>query len=145
MISAKELKRHKRQMRRSPTPSERAFDERLWNLGVLFQRQIIIGFYCVDFLLPDRLLVIELDGPEHERHIWYDARRDAFIRGAGFSLIRIPNGEVHSYPIVQRIKEYPERPLEVFRSCLGRALAMKGNLMQRQWLKDSGQKSLFSE
>lgn len=142
MITAAELQRHKHRMRNHPTPHERIIDQRLWDLGALFKRQVIVGFYCVDFVLPDRLLVIEVDGPEHDAKKWYDARRDEFLRRSGFRVIHIPHADAESYPLADAIRSCPEQPRE-FHRCLYRALSLKGIAMRRQACVDAGQQGLF--
>lgn len=66
-------------------------------LGKKFRRQVSIGSFIVDFYCPEMKLVIELDGDSHfiddgqER----DIRRDAFLSGNGFSVLRFTNTEIY--------------------------------------------------
>jgi very-short-patch-repair endonuclease len=83
-------------MRSEPTEAER----RLWQLlrghrfaGYKFRRQEPIEFYIVDFVCFSERLIIEIDGGQHvENHS--DARRDAYLRGQGFRIIRIWNNDL---------------------------------------------------
>src|SRR5687767_2448409 len=98
MQDIKALRRHKKKMRESKqTPAERIFRRRLHQLGIPFTRQTIIGFYIADFVIPTRMLVIELDGPIHALTTVYDARRDGFIRSLGFDVLRIQNAQAEQF------------------------------------------------
>jgi very-short-patch-repair endonuclease len=83
------------QLRRNQTEAER----RLWyhlrarRLGRLkFRRQVPVGPYIVDFLCHDAMLVVEVDGGQHnEEQQRYDQRRDAFLRSKGLRVMRFWN------------------------------------------------------
>jgi very-short-patch-repair endonuclease len=91
-----ELHRRAIEMRNNPTEPEK----RLWrNLsgkqlgGFKFRRQEVIGRAIVDFYCPSRNLIVEVDGETHadpER----DRRRDAYLRGFGFSVLHVTNHDV---------------------------------------------------
>ncbi|WP_342360363.1 endonuclease domain-containing protein [Terrarubrum flagellatum] len=77
--------------------------------GWKFKRQIPFGRYVVDFVCFEARLIVETDGPMHDsddarRH---DARRDAFLRSEGFSVLRLPNNLVLGAPDIaaQRVVE----------------------------------------
>jgi very-short-patch-repair endonuclease len=84
-----------RAMRCQPTPAER----RLWNvlrqnrMGARFRRQCPIGPYIVDFVCLERHLIIEADGGQHAESP-HDARRDQWLAGQGFRLLRFWNDEI---------------------------------------------------
>ena len=65
-------------MRANPSHPERVFWKgvRLGQLGVPFRRQVVIGRFIVDFLAPQAKLIVDVDGPQHERRRSADARRD---------------------------------------------------------------------
>jgi very-short-patch-repair endonuclease len=55
--------------------------------------QYKVGRYQVDFLLPDLLVVLEIDGDRHKHRKEYDRERDAKIKsmlGQHWEIIRIP-------------------------------------------------------
>ena len=62
--------------------------------GYKFRRQQPIGPYVVDFVCMSRKLVIELDGGQHAEQHTYDKKRDEFLRGKGYRILRFWNNEV---------------------------------------------------
>ena len=63
-------------------------------LGFDIDRQVIIGNYIVDFLIPELGLVFEIDGSSHDNRIEYDAERDAFMQDLNLQVIRISDLDV---------------------------------------------------
>ncbi|TIM42218.1 MAG: endonuclease domain-containing protein, partial [Mesorhizobium sp.] len=61
--------------------------------GYKFVRQMPIGPYFADFACRSEKLVVELDGSQHAGSS-YDRRRDEFMRGEGFSVVRFWNVDV---------------------------------------------------
>ncbi|ODT07336.1 MAG: hypothetical protein ABS58_07555 [Mesorhizobium sp. SCN 65-20] len=55
--------------------------------GHKFVRQIPLGPYYADFVCRTAKLVVELDGSQH-MDSEYDRRRDEFMRGQGYSVLR---------------------------------------------------------
>ena len=61
--------------------------------GLKFRRQVPIGSYIVDFLCPEKKLIIEIDGDSHfqpgakEK----DDVREAYLRDAEFHMLRFSN------------------------------------------------------
>lgn len=88
-----------RTMRHHPTKAEAIFRDRLIKAGIVFQSQAVIGRYIADFLIPQLLLVIELEGGVHQRprKIAYDQKRTAFLESVGFKVLRIPNAQAETY------------------------------------------------
>ncbi len=62
--------------------------------GFKFRRQHQIGLYICDFVSLDGSIIIELDGSQHVHREPYDARRDHFLRSAGFRVLRFWNNDV---------------------------------------------------
>jgi very-short-patch-repair endonuclease len=64
--------------------------------GFKFRRQVPLGNYIVDFVCLDRRVIVELDGGQHNEvaRKAYDARRDAWLRGSGFVVLRFWNSDV---------------------------------------------------
>ena len=63
-------------------------------MGLKFKRQKPLGRYIVDFVCPERKLVIELDGGQHSEQTAYDAKRDDWLRSQGYTVLRFWNNEV---------------------------------------------------
>jgi very-short-patch-repair endonuclease len=83
--------------RHEPTHPERL----LWSLfrksqlgGLKFRRQAVIGPYIVDFLCPQKKLVIEVDGESHEGRESDDRVRDTYLRQRGYRAVRAMNDDV---------------------------------------------------
>ena len=63
--------------------------------GFSFRRQFPVGSYVVDFVCLDARLIIEIDGGQHESdQAAYDAKRDTWLRGEGFRILRFWNNDV---------------------------------------------------
>jgi crossover junction endodeoxyribonuclease RuvC len=86
-----------RNLRRSATETEKI----LWralrevNLSVKIRRQHPIGRYVVDFAIPSRKLVIEIDGGQHATATMVDTQRTQALNELGYRVIRFWNNDVH--------------------------------------------------
>jgi very-short-patch-repair endonuclease len=76
-------------------------ERRLWRYlrqrqidGHKFRRQVRIGPYIADFACLNPLIVIEVDGGQHAEARAYGARRDEYMRGQGFRVLRFWNNDV---------------------------------------------------
>jgi very-short-patch-repair endonuclease len=59
-------------------------------LGIVFEQESRISRYRVDFLIPDGMIVLEVDAPYwHEPDAEKDQRRDDWMRSQGFRVIRV--------------------------------------------------------
>jgi len=83
-------------MRHEPTEAE----HRLWQIlrakrlaGYKFKRQLVIDHYIADFVCPQHRLIVEADGGQHLESK-YDERRDAYLKGQGFRILRIWNTDI---------------------------------------------------
>ncbi len=91
------MKERSRELRRDMSHGEKILWEalrsrRLHNLR--FRRQQIVGRFIVDFYCHEAGLVVEVDGPVHDEQVERDQERDAFLRGLGLYVLRIPDAEV---------------------------------------------------
>lgn len=85
-----------RALRQNMTEAERLLWHRLRAhrlQGQKFRRQHPIGPYIVDFVHFGSRLVIEADGGQHNGSA-SDARRDAWLKGRGFKVLRFWNNDV---------------------------------------------------
>ena len=78
-------------------------EQKLWNVlrakrfyGFKFKRQVLIGDYIVDFLCPEKKLIIELDGGQHNTPeiIKYDNERTEFLVSKGYKVLRFWNNDI---------------------------------------------------
>ena len=86
-----------RALRKNPTEAERVLwaHLRFWQVdGYKFRRQQPLGKYIVDFVCLEKKAIIELDGGQHAEQSSYDAKRDAWLRDQGFSVLRFWNNDV---------------------------------------------------
>jgi very-short-patch-repair endonuclease len=88
-----------RDLRKRQTPAEKVLwrtlrDRRL--RGLKFRRQFPIDPFVADFCCWEIRLIVELDGEIHTdpQQAARDRERDAFLRGSGFTILRIPNERV---------------------------------------------------
>jgi len=84
-----------RRMRREMTPAERALwyalrDRRF--MGLKVRRQVPIGPFIVDFLIPEHHLIIEADGSGDGS--LRDVRRDEWLTSQGFHTRRLWNRDI---------------------------------------------------
>ncbi len=87
------LKRRRRSLRRQITDGEYSLWYWLRNneFNHKFRRQVSIGSFMVDFYCHKLKLIIEVDGGIHNDQIEYDARREAWLKSQGYSMIRVSN------------------------------------------------------
>lgn len=87
--------------RKENTDIERAMDVILVLIGVPFKKQFLIDRVVADFAFPDLKLIIECDGG-----YWHtipktrekDIRRDCWLRGQGWSVLRFTDSEIKKSP-----------------------------------------------
>jgi very-short-patch-repair endonuclease len=84
-------------MRREMTPPE----ARLWSIlragrlnGWKFSRQVPIGPYIADFVARREKFIVEVDGQSHQQTYGHDTRRDAWLIGQGYQILRIAAADV---------------------------------------------------
>jgi very-short-patch-repair endonuclease len=111
------LKPYAREMRKNPTPAEDALWQhlRLNQLGVKFRRQHAIGPFIVDFYAREARLIIEVDGPIHEKQKEYDEMRQAYLESLGYRVVRFTNEQVLQnidavLAILQKVLSRPHPP-----------------------------------
>lgn len=102
-------KKYSKEMKENPTNAEANFKKRLeeWN-QLRFIPQLVVGYYIPDFVFPSKMLIIELDGSVHYGREDYDKERDLFLKGFGFTVLRISN--IHSvFYNLDEILQYPDK------------------------------------
>ncbi len=77
--------------------------------GYKFRRQQPVASYVVDFFCSQAKLILELDGGYHQEEAQrkQDDARDAFMREAGYEVLRFSNSEVlgNLPDVLRRIQE----------------------------------------
>jgi len=107
----KTITKYAKEHRKTPTKAEKEFKRKLLNWKIRFRSQRQFDFYIVDFLIPDRRLVIEVDGGYHNDNKEYDLKRENYLKNLGLNILRISNEEVLNTPcesIKEEILNYDE-------------------------------------
>jgi very-short-patch-repair endonuclease len=87
-----------KQLRTDMTAPERL----LWSilragqLGVKFQRQVVVTPHIADFAARSERLIIEIDGETHAGREIEDAERTVALEARGYRVLRFTNGDVMS-------------------------------------------------
>ncbi len=78
-----------------------ATEQKLWTYlrahrlrGLHFRRQHQLGPFTVDFYCHSARLVVEVDGPVHDHRAKRDTRRDQWLAGHGYTVLRFDNARV---------------------------------------------------
>ena len=98
IVSEEKIEFSKR-LRQEMTPEERIVWERLRANrlhGLRFRRQQVIDGFIADFYCHAAAVVVEIDGPIHERQADYDEGRDRIFRDRGFAVLRFTNTEIRA-------------------------------------------------
>ncbi|MGP0060093.1 MAG: endonuclease domain-containing protein [Beijerinckiaceae bacterium] len=84
-----------RRLRRDMTTAETLLWQSLRSRGFgwKFRRQVPIDPYVADFVCIAAKLIVELDGPPHEKpeQQLHDRQRDAWLRAHGWKVLRFSN------------------------------------------------------
>ena len=93
----KDLVKNAQALRKNMTPEERhLWYDFLKRLPIRAHRQYNIGNYIVDFYIPKKQLVIEIDGIQHlaRENREKDRTRDSFLEGQGLRVMRFSNDSI---------------------------------------------------
>lgn len=82
-----------------------------------FDLQVQVGFYFPDFVFPTKMLVVEIDGSSHLYQQEYDDRRTRFLNDCGFTVWRILNAKVDTFPLA-RLRELPDHDPNLYHQAL---------------------------
>jgi len=94
----KRLTARAREMRSNPTEAERALWPLLSRFRPKFTRQCSVPPFVIDLACRQARLGVEFDGSHHLEQLEYDEHRTAFLRGQGWTIIRLRNTEVLTNP-----------------------------------------------
>ena len=110
---------HAQQKARSLRENQTDAEGLLWHYlrhkqldGHKFRRQQPIGPYIVDFACMPQKVIVELDDGQHAERRSHDKRRDRFLQGQGYRLLRFWNNEVfeNCFGVLERIYEAVQNP-----------------------------------
>lgn len=101
-----------RSLRKNQTP----WEGKLWYhlragrfYGLKFKRQVQVGSYIYDFSCREKMVLIELDGGQHnlDEVKTYDTEKEKFTTKLGYRLLRFWNNEVYTNikGVLSKIKE----------------------------------------
>jgi very-short-patch-repair endonuclease len=86
-----------RGLRRRQTETEVRLWSRLRNRqldNLKFRRQVPRGPFIADFLCDEAMLIVEVDGSQHDEQPTKDARRTAYLAALGYRVMRIRNNDL---------------------------------------------------
>jgi very-short-patch-repair endonuclease len=113
-----------RSLRNNATPAERLLWVRLSRrqlAGYKFIRQMpVAGFVC-DLMCREAMLIIEVDGGQHDQQSSADERRTKILEREGFRVLRFWNNE-----IIENIEGVAEAILVTLRECPPLPLPLAG-------------------
>jgi very-short-patch-repair endonuclease len=73
--------------------------------GIAYEAQTRIGRYLADFYVPGKCLVIECDGDYwHSQRVAHDGKRDAFLRGQGYGVLRLSERSIRGGSFLSKLK-----------------------------------------
>jgi len=84
-------------MRRRQTSAEARLWSRLRNRqleNLKFRRQVPRGPFVADFLCDEAMLIVEVDGSQHNERAAEDDRRTAYLESLGYLVLRFWNLDV---------------------------------------------------
>ena len=90
--------KHATKLRNNLTKYEELAVIELNDLSVEYKVQYCIGFYIVDFFIPSKMLVIEIDGKVHDEQKEHDQKRDNWLESIGFNVVRVKNNNTEDIP-----------------------------------------------
>ncbi|HDY88835.1 MAG TPA: DUF559 domain-containing protein [bacterium] len=96
----KKITGYAKENRKKLTPAEKQLKKLLLKWHIKFRTQRMMDFYIVDFLIPERWLIVEVDGEYHNnpKQRNYDKRRNIYLREKGFTVLRFWNKKVFEQP-----------------------------------------------
>lgn len=111
------LHQYAKEHRSNPTKAEKSFKSTLYSIGEHpIKCQVKLQFMIIDFVLPHRNLLIEVDGSFHDS-AWkakQDTVRDAYLNGLGFNTMRIRNEQVKDKQYIKNMLSIYLRSDEVY-------------------------------
>ena len=79
--------------------SEKKLIAELVNIGLYPKPQYKISEMHVDLAFPEKMLVVEIDGPQHAKTKDKDASRNYELEKRGWKVLRYSSNEAHNSPV----------------------------------------------
>lgn len=108
--------KYKKELRKKATPQEKKVHAilKVHFPSVQFQKSFLTGpsIIIVDFFIPRRGVVIEIDGNHHYNgeQAFKDRQRDAYLRKRGFKVIRVKNREIDTIDFKTLVETAKRKP-----------------------------------
>lgn len=84
--------------------SEKKLIAELVNVGLYPKPQYKISEMHVDLAFPEKMIVVEIDGPQHSKTKEKDASRDHELNKRGWKVLRYSSNEAHDTPVELSLK-----------------------------------------
>jgi very-short-patch-repair endonuclease len=94
MRTRKELKIFAQRNKNRDVFGESIFRKALLSHNIHYQRQKVVGQFIVDFYLPKRNLIVEIDGKYHADRKEYDEMRENWLKTQGYIILRFTDNQV---------------------------------------------------
>ena len=107
-VTKNQLIGYARRLRTYPTKSEDKARKLLRKYNIPYKFQVPFKYYILDFIITNRLLVVEIDGGYHKDRKHKDKIRDNFCKTNGLKVLRIKNHEVNT--LIKKIKAFKKVP-----------------------------------
>ncbi len=88
------LKKYSRKNKNNLTRAEETFRKYLLSLNIHYKKQQVIRKFIIDFYLPKRNLIVEIDGGYHQYQKEYDEYREFCLKQWGWIILRFTNEQV---------------------------------------------------
>ena len=91
------LREYAQSLRKNMTKEEKhLWYDFLKKLDLVVNRQKVIDNYIVDFCIPSKKIIIEIDGSQHYEpgNKEYDRQRDDYLHGQGYRVLRYTNFDI---------------------------------------------------
>lgn len=99
--------------------SEKKMSEILDSANIKYHRQVIINPFVVDFLIPSKCLIVEVDGSGHSKNGKNDFYRDRYVNYCGFKVVRFNAWDMKKdWRVIKTIDLFQEVDRSAFKSAM---------------------------
>jgi len=111
MNKAEKLQLYAKELRQKPSLSQTILFEALHNSGrIRIRRRLVIGNYILQFAIPSRNVLIEIDSPKSLENPMRLYKREAWLQAEGFIFLRFKDEDISNQlnEIVKLINSFEE-------------------------------------